>query len=54
MEVADPVCGMKFDEDEAAVSLEYQGEAYHFCSRACMDTFEAEPAKYITTAAAGA
>jgi hypothetical protein len=31
----DPVCGMRVDPERAADQVEYQGQTYHFCSRAC-------------------
>jgi len=54
MQVVDPVCGSSFEEDDAAVSLEYRGVAYHFCSRECMQKFEAEPDKYAQAEAQSA
>lgn len=44
--VKDPVCGMEIDPADAAASEEYQGTTYHFCSRACHDTFVAEPERF--------
>ena len=41
----DPVCGMKVDPATAKASV-YAGRTYYFCSPACRDKFEAEPAKY--------
>jgi YHS domain-containing protein len=54
MQVVDPVCGSSFDEEEAAVSLEYGGVVYHFCSRECMQKFEAEPERYAKAEAQSA
>lgn len=34
----DPVCGMKVDENEA-VTIEYDGDIYYFCSEGCRDKF---------------
>jgi len=48
VEVTDPVCGMKFDEEDAVVSVEYEGEAYHFCSRDCEQKFLADPTRYAS------
>jgi len=54
MQVVDPVCGSRFEDEDAAVSLEYRGVAYHFCSRQCMEKFEAEPDKYAQVEAQSA
>jgi Cu+-exporting ATPase len=43
----DPVCGKQVDEDEAAAGLEYEGDAYYFCSRKCMQKFKEDPAAYV-------
>ncbi|MCH9736145.1 MAG: heavy metal translocating P-type ATPase [Actinomycetia bacterium] len=45
-QVTDPVCGMVIDPDAAAVTAEYAGDDYYFCSRHCHDTFAANPAAY--------
>ncbi len=44
--VTDPVCGMRIDPDDAAATAEYEGRTYYFCSEACRDRFEADPASY--------
>jgi YHS domain-containing protein len=46
----DPVCGMEVDEENAAAGLEYEGEAYYFCSRACLKKFEDSPSSYAKKA----
>jgi Cu(I)/Ag(I) efflux system membrane fusion protein len=49
--LADPVCDMTVDEDQARAAdrlVEYQGKSYGFCSDACKKRFEADPAKYLT------
>jgi YHS domain-containing protein len=38
----DPVCGMKVDRAKA-MTTEIAGETYYFCSRHCIDAFEARP-----------
>ena len=38
----DPVCGMKVDRDKA-VTKEFGGETYYFCSDHCLHAFEADP-----------
>lgn len=47
MKVRDPVCGMQFDESEAAETVEYRGRTYAFCSAHCKDAFEEDPDRYI-------
>lgn len=42
----DPVCGMQFEESEAAASIQYKGITYYFCSASCKAAFEKEPEKY--------
>jgi Cu+-exporting ATPase len=42
----DPVCGMRVDPEDAAASVEYEGETYYFCSEVCRDAFVADPASY--------
>ncbi len=43
----DPVCGMMVDPRQAAGSVEYQGQTYHFCSKGCAAKFQANPEKYL-------
>ncbi|MEO6531177.1 MAG: heavy metal translocating P-type ATPase [Specibacter sp.] len=44
-EVTDPVCGMKVDPAHA-LSIEYEGGRFHFCSDHCLSVFEADPTLY--------
>ena len=44
----DPVCGMSVDP-ESGYGKMHQGKLYRFCSRDCLDKFEAEPAHYAAT-----
>lgn len=46
MKVKDPVCGMEFHDEKAAATMEYHGKTYYFCTEACKNQFEQEPAKY--------
>ena len=46
--VIDPVCGMEFDEVNAAASIEWRGRTQWFCTDACKDDFEKEPGRYDT------
>lgn len=41
----DPVCGMPVAAAEG-YARPFQGAEYHFCSRKCLDTFDAEPERY--------
>jgi Cu+-exporting ATPase len=41
----DPVCGMQVAEDSPH-HLEYTGQHYYFCSKKCLDKFQAHPAAY--------
>ena len=47
----DPVCGMKVDR-EKAVTKEFGGETYYFCSTHCLHAFEAGPGTYQRDSAA--
>ena len=40
----DPICDMLVGPD--AISVEYQGAIYRFCSQACRDLFLAQPERY--------
>ena len=41
----DPVCGMDVAAGKG-YAMNWGGRAYRFCSRQCLDRFEAEPAKF--------
>jgi YHS domain-containing protein len=43
---ADPVCGMTVDRSKA-VTKEFAGETYYFCSAHCLHAFEADPGSYV-------
>ena len=47
----DPVCGMTVDRDRA-VTNEFGGRTYYFCSHHCLHAFEADPEKYRSGTAA--
>jgi Cu2+-exporting ATPase len=49
----DPVCGMRFDTEDAAAGTEHEGETYFFCSQTCHDSFTADPAAYRTASEHG-
>ena len=41
----DPVCGMTVPPEEGYGRM-HQGRQYRFCSRKCLDQFDAEPDRY--------
>ena len=44
--VADPVCGMEVNSEEAAGKSEYQGHTYYFCNPSCQQQFNQNPQQY--------
>jgi len=48
--VIDPVCGMSVDPEHCAGSVEHEGQSYYFCSRHCVQKFQADPQRYVTLA----
>lgn len=45
--VTDPVCGMQIDPASAAATTTHMGETYHFCSKACLESFTQDPQRYV-------
>jgi Cu+-exporting ATPase len=45
--VKDPICHMNVVPERAAGSYEYKGETYYFCSKGCLNRFQADPEKYL-------
>ncbi len=43
----DPVCGMQVREGSKAITYEYKGQTYYFCSPGCKRSFEKDPEKYL-------
>ncbi len=43
----DPVCGKHVDANEGYGKM-HAGSLYRSCSRECLDTFEAEPERYLS------
>jgi Cu+-exporting ATPase len=43
----DPVCGMALTLIEDVETSTFEGQTYGFCSKACKETFEGDPKKYI-------
>jgi YHS domain-containing protein len=42
----DPVCGMPVPADSGYTKV-HQGTLYRFCSRNCLDKFDANPQQYV-------
>jgi YHS domain-containing protein len=42
----DPVCGMTVSRNDVSGKSEYQGKPFYFCSPACKETFDEDPARY--------
>ena len=42
----DPVCGMEVDMSQGYGKM-HEGQLYRFCSRNCLDQFDADPEKYL-------
>jgi Cu+-exporting ATPase len=45
--VKDPVCEMQIAPAQAAATREHGGRTYHFCSRSCVDKFDAAPDSFV-------
>ena len=43
----DPVCGMSVEPGQG-YTKNHEGRLLHFCSRNCLDKFEAEPQRYLS------
>jgi P-type Cu+ transporter len=43
----DPVCGMAVSRSDVSGKSEYQDKPYYFCSPACKERFDADPARYV-------
>jgi Cu+-exporting ATPase len=46
----DPVCGMTVDVADARYRTVHDGRTYYFCSAGCLESFESDPARYVTVA----
>jgi Cu+-exporting ATPase len=46
----DPVCGMSVTVNDDAITRQYGGESYYFCSEHCARTFDASPKEYADKA----
>lgn len=45
----DPVCGMTVDPDQAPYHTNYQGRQITFCSKHCLEKFNAHPEEFLTS-----
>jgi len=45
---SDPVCGMLVEDDKGYGKM-YENRLYRFCSRNCLDKFDAEPKNFLKT-----
>lgn len=43
----DPICGMEVEERPGAITYEYKGKMYYFCSNGCRRAFEKDPEKAL-------
>lgn len=43
----DPVCGMSVEPGQGYTE-NHEGKEYRFCSRKCLDKFDAEPQRYVS------
>ncbi|MDS0256922.1 XdhC family protein [Thermoplasmatales archaeon AK] len=43
----DPVCGMSVVSGQSELRFQWEGKTYLFCSRACLESFSADPDKYL-------
>jgi xanthine dehydrogenase accessory factor len=46
-EAIDPVCGMTVDVADARYRTVHDGQTFYFCSAGCLESFEADPTKYL-------
>lgn len=48
--VADPVCGMRVSPKTASYATEYADSHYYFCAAGCLERFNDNPTKYVSSA----
>ncbi len=51
--VTDPVCGMQLNREDVTEQGEYRGHTYYFCSDACRNKFDADPAQFASPGTQG-
>ena len=49
MTVRDPVCGMNIESQSAFAKRKHMGQTFHFCSQSCVDQFDKDPHRYMST-----
>ncbi len=49
-EEIDPVCGMTVDVAGARYRSVREGLTYYFCSAGCLESFESDPARFVSLA----
>jgi Cu+-exporting ATPase len=49
-QVKDVVCGMRVDSATAPGRTSWGGRSYYFCSKECLERFDADPARYAVAA----
>ena len=42
------MCGMTVDVADARYRTVHDGRTYYFCSAGCLESFESDPARYVT------
>jgi P-type Cu+ transporter len=47
--VNDPVCGMKVDPEKSGYKYMYKGTPYYFCRKQCLDVFQKDPERYLSS-----
>lgn len=52
--IKDPVCGMRLQPADALHASQHEGTSYRFCSEACKQKFEREPARFLPRGPGGA
>jgi Cu+-exporting ATPase len=51
MNVKDPVCEMEIDPASAFAQREHMGKTFYFCSQSCVNQFDHDPHRFMTTSA---
>src|SRR5512145_3076926 len=51
MTVRDPVCGMEIEPQSAFATRKHMGQTFYFCSQSCVDQFDQDSHRYMTTSA---
>jgi len=47
MQIRDPVCGMRLEQDQAVAVANHGGRDYHFCSPNCEKAFTGDPDRFV-------